>query len=372
VRPVNEAPRHLLMTADAVGGVWTYALDLAAALAARGTRTTLALLGPGLDAARQAEADAIPGLMLVETGLPLDWLAGSEAEVIEAGRVIAALADQRGADLVQLNSPALAAGARFGVPVLGVCHSCLATWWAAVRGGEMPADFAWRSTLLARGYAACDVLVAPSRAFALATQRAHGLPRPPEVVHNGRRSGSPAEGMGDVAFTAGRLWDEGKDLATLDRAASRLGVPVLAAGPLEGPNRARVTLPHLALLGNLDGAAIAAWLARGPIFVSTARYEPFGLAVLEAAQAGCALVLSDIPTFRELWDGAALFVAPGDDAGFAQAINELSRNREQRSSLRVAALRRGRGLTAGRMAGGMAAIQARLLRAVPREGSEAA
>ena len=40
-----------------------------------------------------------------------------------------------------------------------------------------------------------------------------------------------------------------------------------------------------------------------------ARYEPFGLAVLEAAQAGMRLVLSDIPSFRELWDGAATFVA---------------------------------------------------------------
>ena len=51
-------------------------------------------------------------------------------------------------------------------------------------------------------------------------------------------------------------------------------------------------------------------MARTAVFVSPALYEPFGLAVLEAAQAGCALVLSDIPTFRELWDGVALFVAP--------------------------------------------------------------
>src|SRR5207249_150902 len=62
---------------------------------------------------------------------------------------------------------------------------------------------------------------------------------------------------------------------------------------------------------------------RRPVFVSTALYEPFGLAVLEAAQAGCALVLSDIPTFRELWDGAALFADRCDDAGFAAACQRL-------------------------------------------------
>lgn len=33
-----------------------------------------------------------------------------------------------------------------------------------------------------------------------------------------------------------------------------------------------------------------------------------GLSVLEAAQAGCALVLGDIDSLRELWDGAATFV----------------------------------------------------------------
>ncbi len=53
--------------------------------------------------------------------------------------------------------------------------------------------------------------------------------------------------------------------------------------------------------------------AAATVFASMARYEPFGLAVLEAAQAGMRLVLSDIPTFRELWDGAAIFV--GDEAG---------------------------------------------------------
>lgn len=355
------AARHLLMTADAVGGVWTYATDLAAALAARGTRTTLAVLGPGLDGARRAQAAAIPGLTLIETGLPLDWLAARPADLLRAGEAVALLAARSGADIVQLNSPALAAEALFPCPAIGMSHSCLATWWAAMRQGPMPDDFAWRNALLAQGYARCDALVAPTRAFAEATARAHGLRSPPEVVRNGRPAVAASARMGHMAFTAGRFWDEGKDAATLDAAAASLELPFFAAGPTWGPNGAAVTLRHLRLLGSLDGDAIAAWLARGPIFVSAARYEPFGLAVLEAAQAGCALVLSDIPTFRELWDGAAVFVAPGDAAGFAAAIRLLSREQEQRSLLRVAALRRARHYTAESMADGMAAIHARLL-----------
>ena len=371
---MSGAARHLLMTADAVGGVWTYALDLASALAAMGTRTTLAVMGPGLDAARRAEAALVPDVTMVETGLPLDWLAADPTELQRAGRELAALAERSRADLVQLNAPALAADARFACPVVGVCHSCLATWWEAVRGGPMPADFVWRSAMLARGYAACDALVAPSGAFADATARVHALSRRPDVVWNGRRPRPVAVVVAPFAFTAGRLWDEGKDLATLNHAAGLLDIPVLAAGPSCGPNGAAVELSNLRLLGNLDAAAMDMWLSRGPIFVSAARYEPFGLAVLEAAQAGCALVLSDIASFRELWDGAALFVTPGDGAGFAAAVTGLSRNQEQRSSLCVAALQRARRYSAQAMARGMAAVQERLCagHAANGEGSVAA
>jgi glycosyltransferase involved in cell wall biosynthesis len=359
------------MTVDAVGGVWSYATALAAALVPRGFRTTLAVIGPSPSAA-QRDAQP-PGIDLVETGQPLDWLAESEEEVRQSAETVAALASACGADLVQLNSPALAGFVRFAVPVIGLCHSCLATWWDAVRGGSMPSDFAWRTEALRRGYAACDALVAPSAAFAAATARVHALPSAPEVVLNGCAPAPLGTGAADRVFTAGRLWDAGKDLATLDRAAPRIALPVEAAGPVRGPHGEQVSLPHLHLLGTLDAAAIRRRLATRPIFVSTARYEPFGLAVLEAAQAGCPLVLTDIPTFRELWDGAAVFAAPGDDVAIAHALNAISRDREQGRWLGVAAARRARRLTADRMADGMAAIAARLLEGrAAHEGRSAA
>jgi glycosyltransferase involved in cell wall biosynthesis len=124
-------------------------------------------------------------------------------------------------------------------------------------------------------------------------------------------------------LAAGRLWDEGKNIRLLDRVAARLDVPVLAAGPLTGPNGAAIELAHMHHLGTLGAAAIAAAMAGATVFASPARYEPFGLAVLEAAQAGMALALADIPTFRELWDGAALFFHPEDPGGLADALNRL-------------------------------------------------
>jgi glycosyltransferase involved in cell wall biosynthesis len=309
------------MTADTVGGVWTYALDLARGLTAAGTTVTLLLLGPPPSPAQRAGAE---GLRLVDTGLPLDWLVEGPAPILAAGQEIAGRAVALGADLLQLNSAALAAaGSR--LPVVAVCHSCLATWWQAVRQGPLPDQFRWHRALMAQAYARADRLVAPSAAFAAATQLAYGLPVAPHVVHNGRPAATiPAMPSPVHAFTAGRLWDEGKNLATLDAAAAQLDLPFLAAGPMTGPHGGRAALHHLRPLGTLDAAGIAQHLARQPIFASAARYEPFGLAVLEAAQAGCPLVLADIPAFRELWSGAASFVAPEDQAGFAAAIAALA------------------------------------------------
>lgn len=349
---------RLLITADAVGGVGTYALDLARGLVAHGVETVLAVLGPAPDDGFEARARAVPDLELVATDLPLDWTAQSPAALETVGGSVARLVDKHRVDIAHLNSAALAAAGRYQVPVIVGCHSCVATWWQAVKHGPPPPDFVWRIELVRRGYQAADALVAPTAAFAEASAGAYGLRRQPNVVHNGRDTGRsmPDHDLGDFVFTAGRLWDEGKNLAALDRAAQRLPLPILAAGPLEGPNGAGIDLGYLWTLGHLDEAEIRRFLSAQPIFVSTALYEPFGLAVLEAAQAGCALVLSDIPSFRELWDGAAEFVPPANDAAIAAAIDAVYRDADRRKRLGAAAMSRARGYSVARMAEAMMTI----------------
>jgi glycosyltransferase involved in cell wall biosynthesis len=143
-------------------------------------------------------------------------------------------------------------------------------------------------------------------------------------------------------LTAGRLWDEAKNLRTLDAAAAGISWPVLAAGPIRGPDGQEVTLEHVAALGSLDVAALDDRLRQAPVFVSLALYEPFGFAVLEAALAGCALVLSDIATFRELWENAALFVPACDPHAARGAIDQVVGDRELRTRLAADAQRRAR------------------------------
>lgn len=181
------AGRHILMTADAVGGVWHYAVGLAAELAREGCRVTLAVMGPPPAADQRAGLEGIAGVRLVETGLPLDWTCAGPGEVAAAARELARLVHRSGADLLHCNSPALVGAARFPVPVVAVAHGCIATWWQAAKAGA-PLDPAldWHADLMRRGLTSADAAVAPSESFAESLRATYRLASPPIVVRNGR------------------------------------------------------------------------------------------------------------------------------------------------------------------------------------------
>jgi glycosyltransferase involved in cell wall biosynthesis len=350
------------MTADALGGVWTYALDLARGFARHGIETQLAVLGPSPNAAQLAEARALPRLELIDTGLALEWTAHEPADVASAAAALKELATYSGADLVHLNGPGLAGQSRWPVPLVVAIHSCVATWWRAVRTGPMPPDFSWRARATAAGLAVADAILAPSAAFAAAVRACYGPHLQITPVHNGRRRICYARAERRAgALTAGRLWDPAKNIAVLDEAAAAITEPVFAAGPQSGPNGAHFRCRHLKMLGELSEREMAACHANAAVFVSTSLYEPFGLAVLEAAQSGAALVLSDIGTFRELWDGAALFVPARDSGAARDGLQHLLRHPSLARRLGARAAARANRYTAQRMVDATLHVYARAL-----------
>lgn len=352
------------MTADAVGGVWQYATDLAAEIGNAGHRVTLAVLGPRPSSLQRAEAEAIAGLRLVETDLPLDWLSYGPEPVRAAAEALARLAAECRADIVHCNMPSLAGAADFTVPVLAVTHGCLATWWQAARREPLPQGFRWHHDLTRRGLLSAETVVSPSASYAAIVQHTYDLPTRPLAVHNGRRvlaGKGPSNARLKSAITVGRLWDEVKNARVLDETAQLLDAPFLAVGPLRGPHSEEFSPRHMRALGRLESGELATLLALRPVFVSAAIFEPFGLAALEAAAAGCPLVLSDIATFRELWEGAALFADPADPAACAGAIGSLLEDEAQAASLGRAAAERAARYTPAATARAMERIYAGLL-----------
>ncbi|WP_284945466.1 glycosyltransferase family 4 protein [Acidisoma cladoniae] len=320
----SRSPRRLLITTDAVGGVWSYTLDLARALSERKVEVELAILGPAAAPAQMASAAAIAGATVHDTALPLDWMTEDAATLESTAALLATLAWEREVDLVQVHTPALVGSSAWPAPVLAVAHSCVGTWWNAVRDTPLPEAFHARRDAMAAGLDAADGVVAPTHAFAAALRQVYGTRRDIAVVHNGRLASARSERARRGVLCAGRLWDEGKNIAFLDRVAGLTpSVPFQAAGPTQGANGAAVELRRMEMLGTLSETGMAEAMGAARIFASPALYEPFGLAVLEAAQAGLPLVLADIPTLRELWDGAAIFLLPHDESAWAATLDAL-------------------------------------------------
>jgi len=310
---------RLLVNTDTVGGVWTYALELIRGLPAHEVEVVLATAGAPLRPAQRREVAALPVAALHESDFRLEWMQEPWEDVERAGRWLVELAEQERVDLIHLNDYSHAA-LEWPAPVLLVGHSGVAGWWNAIHGTDPPER--WRRYMAAvdAGIAGADALVAPTRAMLRELQAHHGAGGG-EVIANG--SSAPAEpgAKRELVLAAGRLWDPAKNLATLDRAARALPWPVVAAGPL--PEDERDLPRHVAATGELGRAKLAALRSQAAIFAAPARYEPFGLAALEAARAGCALVLGDIPSLREVWADAALFVDPEDDRALRAALERL-------------------------------------------------
>lgn len=334
-----RCPRRVLMTVDAVGGVWRYAVDLARGLNQRGIACLLVGAGPRSGGALAFGSLELAGTELVWTDETLDWMADDEAALESMPATLSALAREWRADLLHLNLPSQAVDVAEHLPVLVASHSCVPTWWDAMRGGPLPDEWAWQRRRNRRGLDRADRVLVPSSSHAAALIKAYGPALRLSMVHNSTVT-MPSDGDKEpFVLAAGRWWDEGKNAATLDLAARSSPWPVVMAGTLAGPNGQAISIEHARAVGELPPEALLGLMRRAAIFAAPSRYEPFGLAVLEAATQHAALVLADIPTFRELWEGAALFASATDAAAFAAAIARLAEDAALRGQLSAQAAR---------------------------------
>jgi glycogen(starch) synthase len=343
-------PARVLMTADTLGGVWTYALELSRALGESGIEVVLATMGGPVRPEQHAEVNASTNIELAESGYRLPWMADPWEDVRSAGEWLLELAAEVEPDLIHVNEPVYGS-LEWSAPSIAVTHSCVLSWWESVWQTPAPSSWDRYRQEMTRGLLAADAVVAPST-WMLESVRYHYGVRAGRVIPNGRDSRAfTPESKAPVVFAAGRLWDEAKNLLALEPVAERLRWPVFIAGDPEHPARNEVvSTKHCRLLGRLPAGTVAGWLRRASIYAFPAKYEPFGLSVLEAGLAGCALVLSDLPTLRELWDGAAIFVEPGEPSSLRFALESLIEDQGLCHAVAMRARRRALDFTPSRMA----------------------
>jgi glycogen synthase len=330
---IDRTPKRILMTADTVGGVWTYALELMAALAPAGVQFGLATMGASPTASQREELRALPNVELFEGRYKLEWMDDPWSDVVAAGEWLLEVEGKFQPDLIHLNGYAHG-NLAWRAPALIVAHSCVLSWWKAVKGERAPEKYERYRQAVAAGLRAAEIVVAPTYAMLEALVEHYCVPKATQVIANGRdpRKFFPGEKQNFV-LSAGRLWDEAKNVKAVCACSRKLPWPVRVAGETQHPSGNSIEFPAVTCLGKLSQAEMAAELGRASIFAHPAKYEPFGLAVLEAALSGCALVLGDIPSLRENWSGAAIFVDPNNSAELEHALNDLIAEPAFRASL---------------------------------------
>jgi len=355
--------RHILMTADTLGGVFSHAIELSGALARRGVRVTLATMGGLLSQPQRRAAAGVPGLSIFESTYRLEWMDDAWEDVHRAGAWLLTLEKRLRPDIVHLASYAHGA-LPFRAPKIVVAHSSVLAWFEAVRGEAAPARYERYRREAARGVAAANAVVAPTQAALDEAALHHGPIARGAVIPNGRegRRYRPLLPKDEMIVSLGRLWDKAKNIAALSAVAPNLPWPVCVAGNLHHPEDGARPLPSLHHKGVLSPRDVMALLGRAAIYAHPARYEPFGLSVLEAALSGCALVLGDLKSLREVWgDTAALYVSPDDPGELEEALLSLVRSPLARAEMGLRARDHALHYTPERMAQGYLDLYAELL-----------
>ena len=333
------------MTADTVGGVWTYALELTRALQPFDVEVLLAVMGPPLSAAQTADARSISNLNLFKSNYKLEWMSDCWSDVKHAGDWLLHLENRLQPDLVHLNGYAHGS-LPWNSPTLVVGHSCVYSWWQAVKGDAPPSEWQHYKTEVMNGLSAADLVVTPSAAMMQSLHTHYGPLNKTRVIPNGRNPENfTARSKRKFILSAGRLWDKAKNIERLMNIAPELSWPIIVAGDLQDHPHPR----HCHWLGSLSESELRRWFAAASVYALPALYEPFGYTPLEAALSGCALVLGDIDSLREVWRDAAVFVDPNDHGALRSALVELIENSPHRDEMSRHARERALEFTSDRM-----------------------
>jgi glycosyltransferase involved in cell wall biosynthesis len=313
----------ILMTADTLGGVWSYAMQLCAALRPAGVEVALATMGASPSPGQRAELRGKSNVQLYESAFRLEWMSSPWENLEDAADWLLALESRVRPDVVHLNH-LVHAELPWRAPVITVAHSCVFSWWWAVHRCRPGRDWDRYFRRVKTSLHTANCVVAPTRALLAALFRHYGPIAEAQVIPNARAACDFRRVRKlPLVFSAGRLWDQGKNVRALCEVAPALAWPVFVAGATTSPDGTSENLPNVSQLGELSPMQLRQWLAASAIYAAPARYEPFGLTPLEAALSGCALVLGDIESLREVWEDAAVYVLPDSPSDLREQIATL-------------------------------------------------
>jgi glycogen(starch) synthase len=323
-----------LVTADTVGGVWTYTRELVTGLTRRGVEVTLVSFGE-IPTPKQSEwLDALKNVDYRATAFKLEWMQDAEDDLKASSEFLLEVVAETKPDVLHLNQYCYGA-LDVDLPKIVVAHSDVVSWWRSVHGKD-PDDTAWirfYRNIVSAGLQRATTVVAPSRWMLNAIEENYVHPQNGRVIYNGRNPGlfNPHSSKEDLLVSVGRLWDKAKQVSLL--AQRQHNLPVWIAGSERHPDRVQnceqlqKETAGIRLCGEQSENQLCQLFSRASLYAATSQYEPFGLALVEAALSRCAIIANDIPSFREVWGDSVLYFQRNDAKDLADQIEKLRRDR---------------------------------------------
>jgi len=154
---------HILVTADTIGGVWTYTRELVTGLVRRGMRVTLVSFGDIPSGAKTQWLEDLPEVDFRPTAFKLEWMQDSASDLQDSAAYLLSLIEDVHPDLLHLSQFCYGA-LDCDVPRVVVAHSDVLSWWTAVH--KQAATYNdWISqyrNVVVRGVAGATTVFAPT------------------------------------------------------------------------------------------------------------------------------------------------------------------------------------------------------------------
>jgi glycogen synthase len=344
---------HVLVTTDSLSGSWTYARELVTGLVTRGVRVTLVSFGEIPLPDQTSWMDHLHGLDYRPSAFHLEWMQEAEQDLPESSAFLAALVRELRPDVLHLNQFCYG-DLPVDVPRVVMVHGDLITRTHAVhnRAPRPEGSLSWYRNTVLKGLAGADAVVAPSAWMLDRISACYRRPQRAEVIYPGRNPifFNPYVNKDDCVLAVGRLIDASKQVFLLTQQPHCVPVCIVGAEhtvpmpriPIRADVKVDTEQTSVAIRGPQTEAQLRALYSRASIYAATARYEPLGMAALEAAFSRCAIVANDIPSFREIWGDAALYFRTNDSSSLADNIRQLNADRPMRRAYAELAYNRAR------------------------------
>lgn len=344
---------HILVTSDTLNGNWTYTRELVSGLITRGLRVTLVSFGEIPLPEQTAWMERLHGLAYHPTAFRLDWMQEGQQDFDDSSAYLCALVKETRPDVFHSNH--LCYGALpVAIPRVVVSHGDLITWWNEVHGRE-PKDSAWLRwyrQIISRGLAEASVVVAPTEWMLNTVRSTYSTCAREMVIHHGRNPifFNPYVAKEDSVLAIGRLLDPAKQVNLLTQQTHPVPVCIVGDDAMEPVPRVAVRAhvkfsdgdTGVSLKGAQSEAEMRLIYSRAAIYAGTYRYDPSGMAVLEAALSRCALILNDIPSLREIWGPAAVYFRANESESLVEAVRILNADVQLRRNFANRAFQRAR------------------------------